>query len=347
MLEHISIEGLDQALIERVNQKIDMKTKPQGSLGRIEALASQIAAVQNTDQPAVDPAHLLIFAADHGLVEEGVSAWPSEVTTQMVLNFLSGGAAANVFARTNGLDITVVDAGILGDIPNSKGLVKAGIRKGTRNALIEDAMTQDEASQALETGARLAIEKADAGVKALALGEMGIGNTSSASLLAHAIENIPIGRLVGRGAGLDDEGLRHKLEVLNEIATRRPGKLDPVSALCAFGGYEIAMMAGAVIGAASKRVVTVVDGFIATAAALCAIRGRPEAGDYCVFAHRSKEPGHQFMLEALNADPLIDLDLRLGEGTGALLAFPLLRNACAMLNEMATFESAGVSNKDS
>lgn len=346
MLEHISIDRHDPALIQQVNQKIDIKTKPQGSLGRIEALAAQIAAAQNTKKPSADPAHLMIFAADHGMVAEGVSAWPSEVTTQMVMNFLSGGAAANVFARTNDMEITVVDAGILGDVPDTAGLVKAGIRKGTRNALYEDAMTPAEVEQALEFGAQLAIQKADAGAKTIALGEMGIGNTSSATLLTHAIEGIPAAQLAGRGAGLDDDGLRRKIDVLSRIAARRPGKLDPTSALCAFGGLEIAMMAGALIGAASKRSIILVDGFIATAAALCAVRGRPETLDYCVFAHRSKESGHRLMLEALNADPLIDLDLRLGEGTGALLAFPLLRNACAMLNEMATFESAGVSKKD-
>lgn len=346
MLEHISIARHDPTLVQQINQTIDLKTKPPGSLGRVEALACQIAAAQNTDHPSADPAHLLIFAADHGMVAEGVSAWPSEVTTQMVLNFLSGGAAANVFARTNGVEITVVDAGILGDVPNTAGLLKAGIRKGTRNALIEDAMTLAEVKQALEFGAKLAIETAEAGVKTIALGEMGIGNTSSATLLTHAVEGIPIAQLTGRGAGLDDDGLRHKIEVLEKISSRRPGKLDPISALCAYGGLEIAMMAGALVGAASKRAIVLVDGFIATAAALCAMRCRPEANEYCVFAHRSKEPGHRLMLEALDADPLIDLDLRLGEGTGALLAFPLLRNACAMLNEMATFESAGVSNKD-
>ncbi len=346
MLEHISIEPHDPAFIQRINQRIDLKTKPPGSLGRIEALATQIAAAQEMNAPSADPAHLIIFAADHGLVEEGVSAWPSEVTTQMVMNFLSGGAAANVFARTNGVGITVVDAGILGDVPDSDSLVKADIRKGTRNAMIEDALTREEVEQALEFGANLAIRRVNDGIKTIALGEMGIGNTSSATLLAHAIEGIPVAELTGRGAGLDDDGLRHKIDVLETIAKRKPTQLESIPALCAFGGLEITMMAGALIGAASKRAIVLVDGFIATAAAICAIRSRPEAAQYCVFAHRSKEPGHRLMLDALGADPLIDLDLRLGEGTGALLAFPLLRNACAMLNEMATFESAGVSNKD-
>lgn len=345
MLAEYPISEPNRDLEQKVRTAIDCKTKPPGSLGRIEELALKIALCQNNPVPIADPARLFIFAGDHGLTSEGVSAWPSEVTTQMVLNFLSGGAAANVFARTNQIDITVVDAGILGDLPDHVLLKRANIRKGTRNAMAEDAMTGDEVSQALEFGAKLASEAVAGGAKTVLLGEMGIGNTSSATLLAHAIEGIPIEKLAGPGAGLDKEGIARKIAILQKVAERKPGKLSPETALAAFGGLEIACMAGALIGAASAGALVLVDGFIASAAALCALRARPEAAAYTVFSHRSKEPGHRAMMEALHAEPLIDLDLRLGEGTGALLAFPLLRNACAMLNEMATFESAGVSGK--
>ncbi|MDJ0612252.1 MAG: nicotinate-nucleotide--dimethylbenzimidazole phosphoribosyltransferase [Rhizobiaceae bacterium] len=329
-----------------VQQAIDIKTKPPGSLGSIEALALQMALAQKTDAPQADPACLLLFAGDHGLVEAGVSAWPSEVTAQMVLNFLAGGAAANVFARTNGLDIQVVDAGVVGDLPDHPELIRANIRKGTRNALNKNALTPEEVDSALDFGADLAREKVSSGIKVIALGEMGIGNTSSATLLAHSIEGIDLETLTGPGAGLDHEGVSRKLEVLKQTVARRPGKLSPKEALAAFGGLEICMMAGAMIGAAQSDAIVLVDGFIASAAALVALRMHPELTGNAVFAHMSKEPGHKAMLETIGAKPLLDLDLRLGEGSGALLAFPLLRNACAMLNEMATFESAGVSGKE-
>ncbi len=333
-------------LKSRVQAAIDIKTKPPGSLGEIEALALQMAVAQKSETPQADPACLLLFAGDHGLVEEGVSAWPSEVTAQMVLNFLSGGAAANVFARSNGIDIKVVDAGVSGDLPDHPELIRANIRKGTRNALKEDALTPNEVKAAIGFGKKLATETVEAGAKVIALGEMGIGNTSSATLLAHAIEGIDLETLTGPGAGLDGDGVQKKLEILKKTAARKPGKLSPFEALCAFGGLEIAMMAGALAGAAEANAVVLVDGFIATSAALVALRAHPELAGNVVFAHMSKEPGHQAVLNALEANPLLNLELRLGEGSGALLAFPLLRNACAMLNEMATFESAGVSGKE-
>lgn len=347
MLEEYPINPLDDALAKRVAAAIDIKTKPPGSLGRIEDLALKLALCQNTDKPAADPARLFIFAGDHGLTAEGVSAWPSEVTTQMVFNFLSGGAAANVFARTNDIAITVVDAGIIGDLPDDDNLVRANIRKGTANAMIEDAMTMKEAEAMLSFAANLAANAVNNGARVILLGEMGIGNTSSATLIAHKLEGIDIDTLTGPGAGLDDDGVNRKAEILKKVAGRRPESLSPLETLTAFGGLEIAAIAGAVIGAASAGGVVLVDGFIASAGALCALRAKPEAKDYVIFSHRSREPGHRAMMDAIGTEPLIDLDLRLGEGTGALLAFPLLRNACAMLNEMATFESAGVSGKES
>lgn len=346
MLSQFEIASPDSRLTAQVKAEIDRKTKPQGSLGRIEKLALQLACAQRSMKPVADPARLLLFAGDHGMVAEGVSAWPSEVTTLMVANFLSGGAAANVFARTNGLDITIVDAGIAGEIADHPALLRAGIRRGTRNAVREDALTPTEVKAALEYGAGLAAEAAAGGTMVIALGEMGIGNTSSATLLAHKITGAAIASLAGPGAGLDDAGVARKVAILERAAARREEKLSPEDALAAYGGLEIACMAGALVGAASKGAIVLIDGFIATAAALCALTARPEAMTHAVFAHRSKEPGHRLVLEAIGADPLIDLDLRLGEGTGALLAYPLLRAACAMLSDMATFESAGIAEKD-
>jgi nicotinate-nucleotide--dimethylbenzimidazole phosphoribosyltransferase len=345
MLEQFEIPAVDPGFVATVQRELDQKTKPAGSLGRIEALALQIACAQQSLVPVADPARLLLFAGDHGMVAEGVSAWPSEVTAQMVANFLAGGAAANVFARANAIAITIADAGVAAPLADHADLVRANIARGTRNAMHEDAMTADQLQSALLFGATLAQNAVKAGDRALLLGEMGIGNTAASALLAHAIDGIELAALAGPGAGLDAAGVRRKADILARIASRRPGKLTPIDALCAFGGYEIAAMAGALIGAASLRAIVVVDGFIATAAALCALRARPQALPYVVFAHRSREPGHRLMLQALGVEPLFDLDLRLGEGTGALLAFPLLRAACAMLREMATFTSAGISGK--
>ncbi|MEM0988404.1 MAG: nicotinate-nucleotide--dimethylbenzimidazole phosphoribosyltransferase [Pseudomonadota bacterium] len=345
MLSDRVIRPVDLPLAAQVQAAIDAKTKPPGSLGRIERLALQLALAQGTDAPAADPAHLLIFAGDHGLVAEGVSAWPQEVTAQMVLNFLSGGAAANVFARTNDVRLTVADAGVAVELPDTPGLRRAGIRAGTRNAARQDAMTHDEMSRALTFGAALADEAIEGGARVIAIGEMGIGNTASAALLAHALAGLDLPALTGPGAGLDADGVARKQAILASVAARRPGKLPPEQALTAFGGLEIAAMAGALIGGAARGAAVLVDGFIATAAAMVALTARPEAAPYAVFAHRSHEPGHRLMLQHLGVEPILDLDLRLGEGTGALLAVPVLRAACAMLADMATFESAGVSGK--
>ena len=345
-LHHMIDTPRNSEFAEIIQQRIDIKTKPPGSLGRIEEIALQMAIAQESDNPQADPARLLLFAGDHGLVEEGVSAWPSEVTAQMVMNFLSGGAAANVFARSNNVEISVVDAGVIGDLPDHPDLVRANIRKGTRNASKEDALTKEEAIAAVNFGKALAENSVRDGARVIALGEMGIGNTSSASLLAHAIEGIPLEVLAGPGAGLDAKGVEKKLEILERTAARKPGNLTPVEALCAFGGLEIACMAGALAGAAGAKAVVLVDGFIATSAAIVALKVHPEFSKNVIFAHRSNEPGHKAMLDKLNATPLLDLELRLGEGSGALLALPILRAACAMLNEMATFESAGVSGKE-
>ncbi|MEO0548313.1 MAG: nicotinate-nucleotide--dimethylbenzimidazole phosphoribosyltransferase [Pseudomonadota bacterium] len=324
----------------RLAAKIDSKTKPVGALGDIEALAKIIASVQGTLEPRAETALLTIFAGDHGMAEAGVSAYPQAVTRQMVLNFLEGGAAANVFAASVGARVQVVDAGVAGGAIEHKGLINRRIAAGTRNAVEAPAMTEDQLNTALEVGLSIgrAIEEDVA-----CFGEMGIGNTSSASLVAAKVLERPVSELIGRGTGLDDEGLARKRTLLQTAADRTPDALDARSALAEFGGFEIVMMAGAIMGAAEAGRVVIVDGFIAAAAALCAREIAPGCKRAFVYAHKSAEAGHVALLDALGAKPLLDLNLRLGEGTGALLAFPLVKAAAAMLRDMASFESANVS----
>ncbi|MEM9055815.1 MAG: nicotinate-nucleotide--dimethylbenzimidazole phosphoribosyltransferase, partial [Pseudomonadota bacterium] len=283
---------------------------------------------------------LLIFAGDHGMAEAGVSAYPQAVTRQMVLNFLSGGAAANVFAASVGASVHVIDAGVAGDKIDHASLINRRIANGTNNAIEGAAITRDQLDRALKTGMDIA-DAMDTDV--ICFGEMGIGNTSSASLVSAKLLGRSVGDLTGRGTGLDDEALQHKRTLLEKAAARTVGKLNAHAALNEYGGFEIAMMAGAMIGAAKAKRVVIVDGFIATAAALCARDIAPECETAFVFAHKSAESGHAIVLEALNAKPLLDLNMRLGEGTGALLAFPLVKAAAAMLRDMASFESANVS----
>ncbi len=345
MLNDYAIPPLAEPLRERVSAALDAKTKPPGSLGRLESLALTLALAQDDEHPRADPARLLLFAGDHGITQEGVSAWPQEVTAQMVANFLSGGAAANVLARSVGAEVTVVDAGVAADLPPHPDLKTLAVAKGTRNAALEDAMTEAECAEALRRGAALAAEATANGARIILLGEMGIGNTSSATLIGSALTGLPVAYLVGPGAGLTADGVDRKCAVLEKARARHPGTLSAEAALAAFGGFEVAMMTGAAIASAAARVPVLVDGFIATAAALAAVKARPEIAGYLVYAHRSAEPGHAGLLEALSADPLLDLGMRLGEGSAALAALPLLRAACDILRDMATFESAGVSDK--
>ncbi len=319
---------------------IDGKTKPVGALGRIEDLAAQIARVQRSLTPRMERCTLTIFAGDHGVAADGVSAFPPAVTREMVRNFLAGGAAANVFAASLGVGVRVVDAGVAGVLLEDPGLLSRRIGAGTANFREGPAMTQAQCAEALGAGRRLG---ADSPGEAAAFGEMGIGNTAAASMIAHKISGIDLGVLVGRGTGLDDAGLARKAAVLAEAGARRPGRLGAGEALAEYGGFEIAMMAGAMAGAAEAGKVVLVDGFIATAAALAALGAEPGLRQAFVFAHRSAEAGHGALLEHLGAAPLLDLGMRLGEGSGALLAWPLVRAAAAMLRDMASFESAGVS----
>ena len=336
----IDVPPVTRALDEAIRRASDGKTKPPGALGAVEAVAAQIARIQNSLTPKLERCRLILFAADHGIATEGVSAYPQAVTRQMLVNFLTGGAAANVFARTNGVDLQVVDAGVAGAPMEAPGLVSRRVAAGTRNFAVEPAMTAGQYETALRAGEGLCVEVA---VDAVAFGEMGIGNTSSATLVAHKLTGLSVDSLVGRGAGLDDAGVARKRLILQRAAGRTAERLDAPGALREYGGFEMVMMAGAMMGAARAGAVVLVDGFIATVAALAAVRVAPALRDYLVFAHRSAEHGHADVLATLDARPLLDLGMRLGEGTGALLAWPVIKCAAAMLSEMASFESAGVS----
>jgi nicotinate-nucleotide--dimethylbenzimidazole phosphoribosyltransferase len=335
------------ATVPGLQARIDGKTKPPGSLGQLERLALQVGQVQQSLTPSLDRPRLLVFAGDHGAARAGVSAYPQEVTWQMVENFLSGGAAINVFARLNGLELQVIDAGVAHDFGARQGLVDAKIAFGTRSYLEQAAMSSAERDAALVRGAAIVHALAEQGCRVIGFGEMGIGNTAAASLLTHCLTGTPLVDCVGRGTGLDDAGLARKQALLAQAARRAAlaPDADALSVLAEFGGFEIAMMSGAMLAAAERGLLLLIDGFIVTSALLVAARLAPAICDYCVFCHRSAEPGHLAQLRALNAEPLLDLRLRLGEGTGAALAWPLVRAAAAFLNEMASFESAGVSSQ--
>jgi len=318
-----------------LRRALDGKAKPLGSLGRIEALAVQLGTLQGTLRPRVEDPVVLVFAGDHGAVASGVSAYPSAVTAAMVRTYLAGRAAVNLFARQAGARVVVVDAGVAAELPTHPGLVAAKVGWGTRDWSHGPAMTRADAETCLRSGAAVVDRLADGGCTLLALGEMGIGNTASAALLAHKVGGLPLDPMIGRGAGLDDAGLARKRAVAAQGAARTPARLASLDALAEYGGFEIAMLAGAVLRAAERRVCAVVDGVIVTAAALLAHAMRPDCLAACVFAHRSAEPGHDAMLAHLGVVPLLDLGMRLGEGSGAALALPLLCAAAAVLSDMA------------
>ena len=332
----------DQTLTERLQHRIDNKTKPLGSLGRLEALALKLGLIFGKETPELRAPQMVVFAGDHGLVARGISAFPSDVTWQMVENFLAGGAAVSVFARQHGLALTVVDCGVRHDFAPREGLLIRKVAPGTADSSAGPAMTPAQCAQALANG--MEIVKRLPG-NALLPGEMGIGNTSAASLLLARLGQLDIADCTGAGTGLDSAAIARKTTVLREVLLRHPGAKAPLDALAAFGGFEIATMVGAVLQAASERRVIVVDGFITSSAVLVASQLAPHVLQRCVFAHRSGERGHALMLAELKGEPLLDLGLRLGEGSGGALAWPLLESACRMLREMASFESAGVSEK--
>lgn len=350
-------------LKQQLQHTIDHKTKPLGALGKLEEIALQVALIQETTKPVIKRPHIIVFAGDHGIAKTGlVNAYPQEVTAQMVLNFVHGGAAINVFCRQNQLTLKVVDAGVNFDFTsNPIDVIHAKIGYGTKNYLHEAAMSITEAKQAIEKGRSIVQQVAAAGCNCIGFGEMGIGNTSSATLIMSAITGLPVEEFTGRGAGLNNEQLQKKIDTLQQVHENHAlHELSerPMELLSRVGGFEIAMMAGAYLEAVQQRMIVVVDGFITTAALLIAnafflsekqqpaVPGYTTLTDHCIFAHTSHEAGHEKILRHLGVTPLLNLAMRLGEGTGAALAMPMIQSAINFLNEMASFETAGVSNKE-
>ncbi|ODP31479.1 nicotinate-nucleotide--dimethylbenzimidazole phosphoribosyltransferase [Pandoraea sp. ISTKB] len=349
LAELFDIASPSAAMDASLQHAIDIKTKPPGSLGVLERVAHRIGRIQQSATPELTRPAMLVFAGDHGIVAAGVSPYPQAVTAQMVLNFLRGGAAINVFCRANGIEMEVINAGVAADFPSHASLVDIPVAPGTRNFLEAPAMTREQLEAALTAGAARVVTHASRGTRMIGFGEMGIGNTSAAACLMQRLTGLPLAACVGRGTGVDDAGLARKTAILERALAAHPvagDNPDPLDTLATFGGFEIAMMTGAYLAAAKLGLVIVVDGFISTAALLVASRVSPAVLDYCVFAHASDETGHRAMLDTLGAEPLLQLGLRLGEGTGAALAMPLIQAAAAFLREMATFEGAGVSDRE-
>jgi nicotinate-nucleotide--dimethylbenzimidazole phosphoribosyltransferase len=341
-----AIPSVDEAIRAAAYRRLDVLTKPRGALGRLEPLAAQVCAIQRTlDIRIVQPVGI-VFAADHGVADRGVSAYPREVTAQMVANILHGGAAISVLGKLQGIELWIVDAGVDGDCRAHPRLIEAKIRRGTRNFIDEPAMTPEECAEALQWGRETVERVMSAGSNTLVLGEMGIGNTAAAAMLMHGLTGRELTDCVGRGTGLDDSGLERKRQLLAQALERRAAPQDPLDLLAEFGGYEIAMLTGAVLAGAARRALLVVDGFTVTVATALAATWDPRVLDYCLFGHCSEEHAHHALLEHLKVQPLLDLGMRLGEGSGAALALSVMRAAVALFTEMATFEGAGVSDKD-
>jgi nicotinate-nucleotide--dimethylbenzimidazole phosphoribosyltransferase len=339
------VRPIDAAWRARAEARLDELTKPKRSLGRLESIAARLCAIQETVTPRAAPRRIVVFAADHGVTEEGVSAYPAAVTAQMVGNFLRGGAAINALARAANCGVSIVDVGVAGEIDaagHAATFLSRRVQAGTRNMTKGPAMSEDALAGALDVGLEMAADAARADVAVIACGEMGIGNTTAASAVTAAMLAVPAAEVTGPGTGIDGAMLACKVDVVTRaLATNRPGR-DPLAVLRSVGGLEIAAMTGAYLGAAAHRLAIVGDGFIATAAALVAASICPPFLDYWFAGHRSSEPGHTRQLHFLGQQPLLELDMRLGEGTGAALAMPLLAAAAAMMNEMATFDRAGV-----
>lgn len=340
------VTPVDETTRAAALRRLDLLTKPLGSLGRLEPLAAQICAIQRSlNIRIVEPA-CIVFAADHGAAEHGVSAYPRDVTAQMVANFLHGGAAISVLAKLEGVELWIVDAGVVSECSAHPRLIDAKVRPGTRNFIEEPAMTPEECADALQFGGEMVGRVMPAAGNTLVLGEMGIGNTASAAMLMHGLTGRALIDCIGRGTGLDDEGLERKKRLLGQALRRRALPTDPLILLAEYGGYEIAMLTGAIMAGAARQALILVDGFTVTVAAALAVKLDANVLDYCVFGHCSAEHAHRALLQHLRVQPLLDLGMRLGEGSGAALALPVVRAAVSLFTEMATFEGAGVSNKD-
>ncbi len=337
------------SIAKQLQHKIDAKTKPVGALGVLEKIALKVGIIQNTLEPQINKPHIIVFAGDHGIAAKGVvNPYPQAVTAQMVLNFVKGGAAINVFTKQHGIGLTVVDAGVNFDFDHSLPIIHAKINHSTKDYSEGNAMSENEMQLALEKGKSIVQDIYNQGSNTIGFGEMGIGNTSSAALIMHHYTKLPISDCVGRGTGSNDEQLKNKIQALTHSSVLHQLSdpiISPSELLMRIGGFEIAMMTGAYIKAAELNMVIVVDGFIATAALMLANEMDNKVLDGCLFAHCSDEQGHRQMLNHLNVAPLLQLGMRLGEGTGAALAIPVIQSAVNFLNEMASFESAGVSSK--
>lgn len=330
---------------DKIQNKIDLKTKPLGSLGHLESLAKQICLVQQTLTPSLINPHMVVFAGDHGIAQSGVSAYPSEVTSQMVLNFLDGGAAINVFCKQNNIELKIADAGVHYDFPKHASLIHSKIGYGTKNFLNQNAMSSLELERCFSQATKIIDEIASTGCNIIGFGEMGIGNTSSAAMLMSSLCHIPLEECVGRGTGLGIEQVRHKLQILKQAQNQHEVPKDAYEALCYFGGFEIAQICGAMLESYKHNMLIMVDGFIATAAFLCAYSIQKKIVENAIFCHQSDEYGHVKMLDFIGATPLLKLNLRLGEGTGCAITYPIITSAVNFMNEMTSFESANVSTK--
>lgn len=343
---HVSIPPIHREMIEQARDYINQLTKPPGSLGRLEEVAATLAGMTGELFPRVTPPGVLVFAADHGVTAEGVSAYPAEVTAQMVKNFANGGAAINVFSRQIGALLRIVDVGVAVPVMDER-VIQKKVRPGTNNFTQAEAMTLQEAEQALHVGYEQAVSIIGQGARTLIAGEMGIGNTTTASALLAALTDEPLGHIVGKGTGIREETLAHKRDVIRRaLLLHQPDPSKPLEWLSKIGGLEIAAMAGAMLAAAERRIPILLDGLICTVAALVARQFAANVIDYMIAGHRSQEPGHRIALRLLGKEPLLDLGMRLGEGSGAAVAFPLLLSATAMVNEMATFSSADISDRE-
>ena len=336
------IERPDERLRPTITDKINNLTKPKGSLGLLEETALQVALVQQTLEPTLHKPQNIIFAADHGIVEEGVSLSPKEVTWQQLSNFLHGGAGVNFLCRQHGFELKIVDAGVDYDLPYEKGIINMKVRRGTRSYLHEAAMTQEEMDLCIERGAEVVRRCHEEGSNVLSFGEMGIGNTSSSSLWMTYFTGIPLEQCVGAGSGLDREGIRHKYEILKRSMEHYDGDGSATDIIRYFGGLEMVMAVGAMLQAAELKMLILVDGFIMTNCLLAAIQLCPAVKEYAIFGHCGDESGHKLVLEHLHAKPLLHLGLRLGEGTGAICAYPIVESAVRMINEMDNFAHASI-----
>jgi nicotinate-nucleotide--dimethylbenzimidazole phosphoribosyltransferase len=340
------IHPIDASWLAVARDRQLILTKPPGSLGRLEEIANRLAAIQQSVTPRIAKKRLYVVAADHGVTAEGVSAYPREVTAQMVENFLRGGAAINVLARNGEIEVKVVDAGVDANLADRDGLIRLNIMRGTANFVLGPAMTRDEAERCIILGIELARSAKSEGIDLLGIGDMGIGNTTAASAITAALTAKDADSVTGRGTGIDDNHLAFKIEAIRRaLATNQPDATDAVDILTKVGGAEIGVMMGIVLGGAAERLPIVADGFISTAAAALAVRLCPHARDYLFAAHRSSEPGHSILIDYIGDQPLLDLAMRLGEGTGAALAMHVIGAASKLLSEMATFKEAGVSDK--